>query len=314
MSILQDFIIIDEIGLYCRYGDFYLDPQTPVKNAVISHAHGDHAVRGNQNVYCTLPTSQFMQHRYKKMAADTFLIVPYHQTFVVGGVTITFIPAGHIFGSAQILMEYLGTRYLYTGDYRIEPDDSCEPFEFINADVLITETTFANPETKHPAVAEEMNKLNDTTANILLGAYALGKSQRMIQLLNKYCPQRNIMLHHSIVPLTKIYEGGGILFGDYKMYDRKVMKQNHENQVYIVPPMVFNSYFKAINVKRVFVTGWKKRQEQNDLQLFISDHVDWDDILTTIDKVKPREVWTLHGDGRNLQAHYGRSLPIKILN
>lgn len=312
--ILEDFITITPIGLYCVYGNFYLDPQQPVKEAVISHAHGDHAVRGNQNVYCTKPTSLFMQHRYKKLAAVDFHLKAYHEFFIINGVKISFYPAGHILGSSQVLMEYDGVKYLYTGDYKIEPDVTCEPFEFVKTDVLITESTFANPDTIHPLASKEIEKLNQTDINIMLGAYALGKSQRIIQLINKHCPQKNVMVHYNILPIVKIYEDYGIKLGKYKVYDRKVMKQNQENQVYIVPPMVYNSYFKAVNVVRAFASGWKNLQEKNGISLYISDHADWNAILETIEKVKPKQVWTLHGDGKQLKAYFEGKLEVKILN
>ncbi|WP_131538126.1 exonuclease [Pedobacter nototheniae] len=312
--ILEDFITITPVGLYCVYGDFYLDPQQPVKEAVISHAHGDHAVGGNQNVYCTQATMAFMKHRYRKFAGGDFHIKEYHQSFKLKDVTITFYSAGHILGSAQVMMEYKGIKYLYTGDYKIELDITCEPFEFVQADVLITESTFADPETKHPEAADEINKLNATTANIMLGAYALGKSQRIIQLINQHCTGKNILVHHSIMPFVKIYEEYGIKLGKYQVYDRKVMKQNTEHQVYIVPPMVFHSYFKAVNVVRAFASGWKNLQQQNGISLYISDHADWAAILETIEKVQPKEVWTLHGDGKQLKQHFAGKLTVKILN
>ncbi|KQM77144.1 exonuclease [Pedobacter sp. Leaf216] len=312
--ILADFITITPTGLYCVYGDFYLDPQQPVKEAVVSHAHGDHAIGGSQNVYCTAATATFMKHRYRKFAAVDFFTKTYHETFKIKDVSLTFFAAGHILGSAQILMEYKGVRYLYTGDYKIEPDATCEPFEFVEADVLITESTFANPDTKHPSPVDEIRKLNETNSNIMLGAYALGKSQRIIQLLNDYCAGKNIMVHHSIMPFVKIYEDYGIKLGNYKMYDRKVMKNNHEHQVYIVPPMVFHSYHKAINVVRAFASGWKNLQQQNGISLYISDHADWDAILETIEQVKPKQVWTLHGDGKQLKNYFADKLEVKILN
>lgn len=312
--ILEDFITITPTGLYCSYGDFYLDPQQPVQEAVVSHAHGDHAIGGSQNVYCTAATATFMKHRYRKFAAVDFHTKTYHQTFKIKEVSITFYSAGHILGSAQVLMEYKGVKYLYTGDYKIEPDSTCEPFEFVEADVLITESTFANPDTKHPSPIDEIEKLNETNVNIMLGAYALGKSQRIIQLLNDYCPTKNIMVHHSIMPFVKIYEDYGIKLGNYKMYDRKVMKNNQENQVYIVPPMVFHSYHKAINVVRAFASGWVNLQQQNGISLYISDHVDWAAILETIEKVKPKQVWTLHGDGKQLKEYFKDKLEVKILN
>lgn len=312
--ILDDFIVIDKVGLYCRYGNFYLDPKEPVKQAVISHAHGDHAVGGNIEVYCTKATSLFMLHRYRKFAGGTFHLSAYHEPFEVNGVRITFVPAGHMLGSAMILMEYEGTRYLYTGDYKLQPDKTCEPIEYVNADVLITETTFADPATSHPGAEEEILKLNSTKNNIMLGAYALGKCQRLISLINEYCTEKRILLHHSMVPFVRIYEQMGIDVGPYEIYDRKVMKQNQTGMVYMVPPMVFKSYFKAINVVRVFATGWKHLQSGHEIQLYISDHADWNDIIHTIEQVGPKQVWTNHGNGFQLKNHYAENLVVKLLN
>ncbi|HCN82464.1 MAG TPA: exonuclease, partial [Sphingobacteriaceae bacterium] len=269
--IIPDFLEFNEYGLYCKTGDFYLDPQQPVHRAVISHAHGDHAVPGHTQIYCTDATEKFMQLRFKKQAGKEFYIVPYGHAFVINGVTIKFIPAGHILGSAQILMEYNNIRYLYTGDYKLQQDATCEPFEYVKADVLITETTFANPDVKHPDPSEEIQKLNQNVHNILLGTYSLGKSQRLINLINQHCPQRTILVHHSILPLNKVYEL--LLFppGKYEAYNRKLMKEPDRGYVYLVPPFTFNSYFKAKNVLRVFASGWENLQVQNDMKLFISD-------------------------------------------
>lgn len=312
--ILQDFIVQTKTGLFCKYGDFYLDPKEPVVSAVISHAHGDHAVGGNQDVYCTKPTMVFMQHRYKKFAAANFVVKAYSSTFELNGVVISFYPAGHMLGSSLVLMEYKGIKYLYTGDYKLEEDNTCEAIEFVSADVLITETTFANPTTKHPDATEEIKKLNSITSNIMLGAYALGKSQRLIAMINEHCTQKRILIHHSILPFIKIYEELGVKLGKYEPYDRKVMKNSQADLIYIVPPMVFHSYFKAINVVRIFATGWKHLQSANEVQLYISDHVDWGAILETIEKVKPKEVWTTHGSGTQLQSYFEKSLVVKLLN
>ena len=313
-NILQDFIILTKTGLYCEVGNFHLDPKEPVLNAVVSHAHADHAVSGNQNVYCTLATQRFMQLRYKQFAAVDFYLKTYHEVFHLNDVKISFYPAGHMLGSAMILMEYKGVKYFYTGDYKLEPDETCEAIEFCKADVLITETTFADPEVAHPNAAEEMQKLNAVKSNIMLGAYALGKSQRMIKLLNQHCPSKKVLVHHSIIPYVKVYEELGVALGSYQVYDRKMMKQNLEDHVYVVPPMVFNSHIRAVNVVRVFATGWKYLQQGNGLHLYISDHVDWRAIIKTIEMVQPTEVWTLHGDGKQLKAHFADRLTVKILN
>ena len=312
--ILNDFVVLTTTGLYCSYGKFHLDPKEMVRDAVISHAHGDHAVSGNQNVYCTKPTSLFMLHRYKKFAAGEFHLIDFNESFTLNDVKITFLSAGHMLGSAMVLMEYKGVSYLYTGDYKLQPDPTCEPIVFPMADVLITETTFADPEVLHPDPEQEIRKLSTTTGNIMLGAYALGKSQRLIRMINDFCPEKRILVHHNIIPFVRIYEQEGFSLGNYEVYDRKVMKNNQENLIYLVPPLVFRSYIRAVNVIRVFASGWKNLQRSNGMELLISDHVDWNDIIYTIDQIKPSEVWTIHGNGSQLQDYYVNNLIVKLLN
>jgi putative mRNA 3-end processing factor len=311
--ILDDFVLIDDKGLYCKYGDFYLDPKLPAKNAVITHAHADHAISGNTDVYCTRATATIMQLRYERTAAKVFHIVPFNQPFTIGKVQITFIPAGHMLGSAQILMEYEGTRYLYTGDYKLQPDATCEPIEWVKTDVLITESTFADPAVIHPDPVEEIKKINDIKINILLGAYGLGKSQRLINLITEHAPQKKILVHHKIMPINAIYENMGYRPGKYQVYGRKLMKMQDEF-VYIVPPFTFDSYIRATGVKRLFASGWKNLQVNSQDTLFISDHVDWNDILETVTRTQPKQVWTLHGDGRHLKNYFKDEIFVKILN
>ncbi|CAN5337316.1 ligase-associated DNA damage response exonuclease [soil metagenome] len=311
--IIDDFVTLNENGLYCRYGDFYLDPKVPVQRAVISHAHADHAISGNNEVYGTEATTAFMQLRYGKKAAGVFNIVPYNTPFTIGTVTITLIPAGHMLGSAQVLMAYKGITYLYTGDYKLQPDATCEPIEWIKADVLITESTFADPLVVHPDPVEEIMKLNDIKINILLGAYGLGKSQRLINLITEYAPQKKILVHHRIQPINLIYEKMGFSPGKYQLYGRKLMK-NQDEFVYIVPPFTFDSYINAVGVKRLFASGWKNLQVNKQDTLFISDHVDWNDILQAIEYIQPKQVWTLHGNGRHLKDYFNNDIFVKLLN
>lgn len=313
MSIQSDFLVKTPSGLFCKYGDFYLDPQLPVHQSVISHAHGDHAKAGHQQVFCTAFTQEIMKLRFKKNAGGEFHVYNYHQSFQLGAVRITFIPAGHILGSAMVKMEYSGSVYLFTGDFKLQEDATCEPVEFCKADVLITETTFANPSVKHPDPETEIAKLNQISNNILLGVYGLGKAQRITQLINKISPQKKIHLHYSIFPIHQLYQKYGVNLGAYQHYDRKQMKQNPQNQVYLVPPLTFNSYGRALGVVKMFASGWKNLQYGNDESLYISDHVDWDDILETIKQVEPEEVWTIHGDGNELMRYFSDSLKVKIL-
>lgn len=313
MTILDDFLSFNTSGLYCKYGDFYLDPTQPVATSVISHAHADHAIRGNNEVYCTEATAAFMRLRYGKNAAKVFNIAGYHQPFGIKGVQVTFISAGHMLGSAQVLMEYGGVKYLYTGDYKLQPDATCEPIEWVKADVLITESTFADPQVLHPDPVEEIKKLNDIKINILLGAYGLGKSQRLINLINEHAPQKKILIHHRIMPINSVYEKLGYPPGKYQVYSRKLMK-NQDEYVYIVPPFTFDSYINATGVKRLFASGWKNLQANKNDTLFISDHVDWNDILQAVDHVEPKQLWTLHGNGTYLKKHFGNDIVVKLLN
>jgi putative mRNA 3-end processing factor len=311
--ILDDFVYFDPNGLYCKYGDFYIDPTQPVKTAVISHAHADHAITGNSHVYCTEATAAFMQLRYGKNAAKVFDVRVFRQAFVVNRVQITFIPAGHMLGSAQVLMEYEGVKYLYTGDYKLQPDATCEPLEWVKTDVLITESTFANPGIIHPDPIAEIQKLNDIKINIMLGAYGLGKAQRLIDLISRHVPQKTILIHHRIMPLNGVYEKMGFSLGKYQIYGRKLMK-NQQEYVYIVPPFTFDSYARATGVKRLFASGWKNLQVNHNDTLFISDHADWNDVLQTIEQTQAKQVWTLHGDGTHLKKHFGDRIFVKILN
>jgi len=311
--IIDDFVFINENGLYCKHGDFYLDPLQPVKTAVISHAHADHAISGNADVYCTAPTRLLMELRYSRYAAKFFNIVPYHTPFTINGVQLTFVPAGHMLGSAMVLMEYKGISYLYTGDYKLQPDLTCEPIAWVKGDVLITESTFADPKVVHPDPVAEIQKLNNIKSNILLGAYATGKSQRLIRMITDYAPQKKILVHHRIMPINKIYETSGFELGNYQLYGRKLMKTPGE-WVYIVPPFTFNSYIRATDVKRLFASGWDRLQVNREDTLFLSDHVDWNDILTAVKQVNPKEIWTLHGNGKHLQTYFGDNIFVKLLN
>jgi len=312
--IIDDFLTLSEYGgLYCRIGNFYIDPQYPVQQAIISHAHGDHAVPGNIAIYCTPATAAIMACRYKKNAGEYFSTYAYNETFSINGVQISFISAGHILGSAQILLTYQDTRYLYTGDFKLQADLTCAPIEFIKADVLITETTFANPSIQHPDPIAEIQKLNNSQHHILLGTYALGKAQRLIKLINIHCPNFKILVHYAILPLNKIYESFGYSLGPYEPYQRKLMKDKVNKYIYMVPPMTFGSYRYAKNVVRTFASGWEKLQLHNDIALLISDHVDWRDIIKTIDNVQPKQIWTLHGDGSLLKAHYEHQILVKVL-
>ncbi len=299
---LNDVIVNTNAGLYCVPGDFYIDPRKKVSTAVISHAHGDHAVPNNREVYCTAGTRELMGMRYNASGASRFYCKAFREEFSIKGVKLCFFPAGHILGSAQILIEYLKVRILYTGDFKLQKDDSCEGFEFVECDHLITETTFAHPDYKHPEPVKEIAQLNSTLQNIVVGAYAVGKAQRLTKLISENCPDKKIFVHSGVAAFHRVYEQHHRRLGEWSPYQRQLFNDNL-NGVYILPPSQFARYSRNKGVLRVFATGWKRSYYSCDRILRISDHADWDDVLTLVARSRAKQVYTVHGDGSFLINH-----------
>ena len=313
MEGVNNFISVSKWGLYCIPGEFYLDPKKMVPTAVISHAHGDHAVPNNTNVYCTKGTRELMAMRYNASARTQFHIKAYREVFTINGVKISLHPAGHILGSAQILLEYAGERYLYTGDFKLQEDSSCEAFEFVECDHLITETTFADPTYEHPEPIAEILQLNQSDQNVVIGAYAVGKAQRITRLLSEHCPDKKIFVHNGVAAFHKVYEDHDRNLGKWMSYRRQEFLDS-SNAVYILPPSHFARYSRNKSVLRIFATGWKRSYYSCDRILRISDHADWKDVLTLVKRTKAKYVYTVHGDGSHLIRHLeGKGIAIRKL-
>ena len=298
----ESVLVVHKEGLFFTPGNFYLDPKLPVETAVVSHAHGDHFINGHKTVYCTPGTSLLISQRMpnyfgKKITHD------YHQPFTLNHCNIYFIPAGHILGSAQIVIEHENKRYVYTGDFKLAADKTCEPFEYITTDVLITESTFAENGLRHPVAEVEIDKLNHLgEINIILGVYSLGKAQRVIQLINSYCPTKTIMVHRSIGMFNKAYEKSGYELGTWVPYDKHAFRKL-KNIVYLLPPAHSRNFYPQPGYLRAFATGWEHLQTNFDFKLYISDHADWFDLLTMIEKSQAKEVFTIHGNGEDLKKY-----------
>jgi putative mRNA 3-end processing factor len=287
VSSVNNFLSYTSTGLYCPAGDFYIDPRRPVHRAFISHAHGDHATPNSGDIYTTPATQQFMNRRFKNSIHSRFHEVRFRESFLMNDVCITFYPAGHMLGSAQILMEFKNEKYLFTGDFKLQPDESCEPIEFVKADYLITETTFAHPDHTHPDPVSEIQKLNEMgDQNILLGAYAVGKAQRLTSLVSKYCRNKKLLVHHEIVKFHDIYQDSGVNLGNWERYTRQVFKKE-TNCVYILPPNRFHRHAHKESFK-VFATGWKNS-------------------FTKCDSV-------LHSDGSYLKEYMKGRTEVRVLN
>jgi len=289
-------------GLYCEKGGFFIDPSRPVRKSVISHAHADHANPYSAEMICTAPTAALIMHRYRSRETGLFKKVNFHETFRSGSVDVTLIPAGHMLGSAQVLISDGSERWLYTGDFKLQPDPTCEPYQPAEADVLITETTFADPEVAHPDPVNEIKKINEfTDRNLILAAYSMGKAQRISRMLAEHCPQRLVMVHPDIHGFNRVYESFGISLGAWVPYQAAGFKQIRHG-VYLAPPYHFNNFRKSQRHFLAFASGWTMLQKRCDLRLMISDHADWRDILSVVGFTNPKKIYTLHGDGKLLRT------------
>lgn len=307
MKFINGYINETEAGIYFAAGDFFLDPVKPVKNAIITHAHADHFAYGHQTIYCTPATADLLKFRFSKKLTSNFVIKDYHESFEINGTKIYFVSAGHILGSAQVVIETAAEKNLFTGDFKLQPDETCIPYEFVKADVLITESTFANPLIIHPSPEEEIKKINSfQNQNFLIGTYVLGKAQRLNMLMQKYCPDKVVMLHNMIVPFHRLYEQHSIKINNWIPYSRVAYKRNR-NCIYLVPPVIYKFYYNQYKVIKAFASGWQRLQNAGDFSLYISDHADWNDLLKVIEHTQPKQLITMHGDGSELQKHFSAS-------
>jgi putative mRNA 3-end processing factor len=295
-------------GLYCAPGDFHIDPTQPVPRALITHGHGDHARAGHGAVLATAETLKIMAARYGEGFAGRTEAAVLGETRTIGGARVTFHPAGHVLGSAQIAVEAPGVKIVASGDYKRRPDPTCLPFEPVACDVFITEATFALPVFRHPPVEDEIGRLLASLAAFperahLVGAYALGKAQRVIRTLRDAGYDRPIYLHGSMERLCRLYEAEGIALGPLAPATiAKGAKGAFAGAVVICPPSEISERWarRFPDPVPAFASGWmrvRQRAKQSgvELPLIISDHADWDELTETISEIKPAEVWVTHG-------------------
>ena len=291
-------------GLFCEAGQFFVDPHRPVDRALITHGHSDHARAGHGSVLATAETIAIMRVRYGTECAGSFEAVNYGQTRTVNGVTVRFVPAGHILGSAQIVLEWGGVRVVVSGDYKRAFDPTCAPFEPVTCDVFITEATFALPVFRHePAEREAVRLVESLLRNRerthLLGVYGLGKCQRMLRLVRDAGYGEPIYLHGALAALTELYHQLGHDFGDIRPVDPQ---QKHAGALVFCPPSALADRWsrRFADPLAAFASGWMRvrgraRQRGVELPLVVSDHADWPDLLQTIVETGAEDVWVTHG-------------------
>ncbi len=218
----EDLLIPRREGLYCPPGDFFIDPVRGVDRALITHGHADHARAGHGHVLATAETLDIMAIRYGADHAGATQPAGLGEVIRIGEVTVTFHPAGHVLGSAQIAVEINGMRIVASGDYKPRPDPTCATFEPVACDVFITEATFALPVFRHPVAADEIGRLlrsvsrNPERAH-LVGVYSLGKAQRVVRLIrDAEGYHQPLYIHGALQKLCDYYESQGIGLGDLR--------------------------------------------------------------------------------------------------
>ncbi|MEX6505420.1 ligase-associated DNA damage response exonuclease [Jiella sp. M17.18] len=304
----QDLLCPAPEGLYCPPGDFYIDPVRPVERALVTHGHADHARRGNARVMATRETLAIMALRYGEDFCAERQEAALGETVRIGDVTVSFHPAGHVLGSAQIAVEWQGLRIVASGDYKRRADPTCRGFEPVPCHVFITEATFALPVFRHPQTGEEVEKLLASVRQFperthLVGAYALGKAQRVIKELRDAGYDDPIYIHGALKKLCDFYQSEGIDLGDLRPATiEKGGKGDFAGAIVVGPPSAFADRWarRFPDPVACFASGWMRvrqraRQRGVELPLIISDHCDWDELVDTIDEIRPEEVWVTHG-------------------
>lgn len=226
----------------------------------------------------------------------------------LNGVRVSFHPAGHVLGSAQIALEYHGMRIVVSGDYKRRRDPTCSLFEPLRCDVFITEATFGLPVFNHPDPKAEIAKLLTSLEQFpdrthLVGAYALGKAQRLIALLRAEGYQRPIFIHGALTQLCDYYSSEGVELGDLRSATTESKDpETFRGEVVIGPPSSFNERWarRFSDPLAVFASGWmivrqRAKQRGVELPLVISDHADWRELTATIHEIAPSQVWVTHG-------------------
>jgi putative mRNA 3-end processing factor len=304
-------------GLCCPAGDFYIDPWGPVDRAVITHAHGDHARPGSRSYLCVDSCRTVLERRLQPEAIIE--AAPYNRPLRIGDVTVSFHPAGHILGSAQVRIAGPQGVWVVSGDYKREPDPTCEPFEPVGCDTFVTESTFGLPIFRWDRASEvvagihqwwEGNAGRGVTS--LLFCYALGKAQRILASLAELT-DRPVLVHGAMAPMIDIYRRAGIRMLRTEVLVERAKGQPLTGELVLAPlsargtPWMrrlgeFSDGFASGTMR---VRGMR-RQRNVDRGFVLSDHADWPALLQTVKDTGASRVLTTHGYPEPL-ARYLRS-------
>lgn len=301
-----DFLTPKAGGIWCAPGGFFIDPGHAVDTAIVTHAHADHCRPGHKTLFASPETARIARTRYGDTAFKAIEVLDYGERREIGGVTVWLAPAGHVLGSAQVVVEAGGLRAVVSGDYKRQPDPTCRPFETVTCDLFVTEATFGLPVFRHPPIAGEIQRLLASVERFperthAIGTYALGKAQRMITEMRRAGWDRPIWLHGALIKLCETYAKLGVELGPLEAATAaggRALK----GEIVMAPPGALNDRWvrRLSDPLIVGASGWmqvrqRAKQRSVELALVISDHADWDDLTATLRETGAREVWVTHG-------------------
>lgn len=292
-------------GLYCPPGNFFIDPWRPVDRAVITHGHSDHARSGNQHYLAAAPGAGILR---KRLGADIQLqALAYGESIVHHGVTLSLHPAGHVLGSAQVRLEYRGEVWVASGDYKLEDDGTCAPFEPVTCHSFITESTFGLPIYRWQPQSEIFADINawwrlnaGNGRSSVLFCYAFGKAQRLLSGLDADIGP--ILAHGAVEPLNRVYrEAGVVLPVTHSVADITDTAEIRRSLVLAPPSAQGSSWMKRFgDYSDGFASGWmhvrgKRRRRGVDRGFVLSDHADWPGLQRAIAATGAERVFVTHG-------------------
>lgn len=291
-------------GLYCPAGDFYIDPWKPVERAIITHAHGDHARVGSTSYLCAREGELVLRTR---LGADALIqSLPYDEPISMNSVRVSMHPAGHILGSSQIRLELGGEIWVVSGDYKTESDPTCTSFTPVRCHTFVTESTFGLPIYNWPDSQATFQKINDwwrsnqeRDRTSVLFAYALGKAQRLLAGLSDIGP---IFTHGAVEKLNDAYRASGKVLPHTQMVSSSNDKKDWKKALVLAPPSAQGTPWlrKFGNFSSASASGWMtirgtRRRRAFDRGFILSDHADWQGLLSAIAATGAERVWVTHG-------------------
>lgn len=303
---VADLIQPTERGLYCPAGDFHIDPWRPVERAVITHAHGDHARWGHRVYYASHGSRPLLERRLSRDAL--ILTCDFGKPFRLGDAWVSFHPAGHILGSAQVRVEHRGRVWVASGDYKRDDDPTCEPFEVVPCDTFITEATFALPIYRWEPVARVVGEIHQwwqecasRGQTAVLFSYALGKAQRILSELRAYT-RETAYLHGAMVPLVAAYRDAGVPMLPTEPVSAMPRTHDFSGALVLAPPSAAGgSWMRRFRPESTgFASGWmrirgNRRRRGYDRGFVVSDHADWPALLQTVRDTGATRVLATHG-------------------